>query len=109
MALNPCHPKWFYHGTFIYHFQRGDYQAAYKEAEKVGFQVGYWDSAIRAAVLGKLGRAAEAEAAAREVLALKPDFEHRIAELLPRTIKPADVREDILDGLQRAGLRIDGS
>lgn len=108
MVLNPVHPKWFHHGTFLCHFQAGDYEAAYREAEKVGHQVWYWDEAVRAAVLGKLGHAKEAEAAAHEVLALRPDFEERIPVLLARTIKPASLRGDLMDGLRRAGLRIDG-
>ena len=107
MSMNPVHPKWFHHGTFLCHFQAGDYQAACGEAEKVGHQVWYWDEAVRAAVLGKLGRTTEAQAAAQEVLSMRPDFEDRITTLLARTIKPADLRDDLLDGLRRAGLRID--
>ena len=107
IALNHCHPHWFHHGLFIDHFQRGDYENAYREAEMVGYQLGFWDPAIRVAVLGKLGRLSEARAAVPELLSLKPDFERRIRDILPRALKPLVVREEILDGLRKAGLRID--
>ncbi len=107
IALNPCHPRWFHHGLFVYHLKRGEYEMAYKEAVEVGFLIGWWDPAMRMAILGKLGRTSEASASARQLLELKPDFERRIRELLPRTVKSADVREDFLDGLRKAGMRID--
>jgi len=106
IARNPCHPRWFHHGLFLVHFERGEYDEALREADQVGHQVAFWDPALRAAALGKLGRAAEAEASIRELRRLKPDFERRIRQLLPRSLAPADVREEFLDGLRKAGLRI---
>ena len=108
IAWNPCHPKWFHHALCAYHFQRGDYELAYKEALEVGFQVGFWDSAIRAAVLGKLGRTAEAASAAKELLAAVPDFEPRARTIAGRTMQSQPLVDDFLDGLRRAGLRLDG-
>lgn len=104
MALNPHHPRWFHHGLFVYHFQRGDYEAAYQEMERMGFRVGFWDSAAKAAVLGKLGRVDEARDAIEELLALKPDFPHRVLEILSRSTHLALFAVDFLDGLSRAGL-----
>lgn len=108
IAWNPCHPKWFHHALCAYHFRHGDYEQAYKEVLEVGFQVGFWDSAIKAAVLGKLGRASDAAAAAKELLAVIPDFERRAREIAGRTMKAPDLVDDFLDGLRKAGLRIDG-
>ena len=107
IAWNPCHPKWFHHGLCAFHFQRGDYENAYKEVLKVGFQVGFWDAAIKAAALGKLGRTSEAEESARELLAVIPDFERRARHIVSRTVKSAALVEDFLDGLGRAGLHIE--
>ncbi|MGW8267178.1 MAG: hypothetical protein ACWGSQ_12490 [Longimicrobiales bacterium] len=104
MTLNPHHPRWFHHGLFVYHFQRGDYEAAYQEMERMGFRVGFWDSAAKAAVLGKLGRGEEAREAIEELLALKPDFPHRVLEILSRSTHLARFAFDFLDGLSRAGL-----
>lgn len=108
IAWNPCHPKWFHHALCAFHYQRGDYERAWAEAAQVGFQVGFWDSAIKAAVLGKLGRISEAEAAGGELLAKIPDFDRRARDIASRTMKSADLVDDFLDGLRKAGLRIDG-
>lgn len=107
IAQNPCHPRWFHHGLFLVHFERGEYDEALREADQVGHQVAFWDPALRAAALGKLGRAGEAEASIRELRRLKPDFERRVRELLPRSVASAEVREEFLDGLRKAGLRIE--
>ncbi|UCG89240.1 MAG: hypothetical protein JSW71_12150 [Gemmatimonadota bacterium] len=109
MALNPCHPSWFHHGICMYYYHRGDYDAAHKALLKVGFQLAYWEAAMKAAVLGKLGRLSEAREAVQEVLKLKPDFEYHAREVTARTLKACDLLEDFLDGLRRAGLSIDES
>jgi len=108
IAWNPCHPKWFHHALCTLHFQRSDYENAYKEALEVGFRVGFWDSAIKAAVLGKLGRVAEAETSANELLELIPDFERCARAIASRSMKSGALVEDFLDGLRKAGLNIDG-
>lgn len=106
IALNPHHPRWFHHGLFVYHFQRGDYEAAHQEMEKIGFQVAFWDPAAKAAVLGKLGRVEEARDSIRDLLALKPDFSHRVLEILSGSTHLARFAFDFLDGLNKAGLSI---
>lgn len=97
-------PGWFHHGLFIVHYARGEYEKAFREVERVLPPAGFWDPALRAAALGKLGRGAEAEEALDELRRLKPDFEERASALLSRTPVPEQVRADVLDGLRRAGL-----
>ena len=107
IARSAVHPLWFHHGLYICHFHRADYHAALMEARKIGFQMGFWEAAMRAAALAKLGRLEEATAAATEVYQQKPDFDRRIREILPRVLKPADLRVAFLDGLRQAGLVAD--
>jgi adenylate cyclase len=107
IGLNPCHPRWFHHGLFIIHFQRKQYQEALEEAEKVGHKVAFWDPVLRAAALGKLGRLQEASASVQELRRIKPDFERRVREFLPRTATSPEIWDDFLDGLRKAGLQID--
>ena len=83
------------------------YEEAYRDALQVGFNVGFRDLALRAAVLGKLGRQDEVLVAGWELLEEKPGFESRVRELLAYTFKQSDVVDDFLDGLRQAGLRID--
>lgn len=98
-------PTWFHHGLFVVHFARGEYEKACLEAQRCFPPVGFWDAALRAAALGKLGRVEEAGQALEEVRRLKPDFEERTEELLYNTPLPAEVRVELLDGLRQAGLR----
>jgi adenylate cyclase len=108
IRLNPCHPKWFHHALCAAHFARGDYEDAYRIVSKAGFQVGFWDAIIRTAALGHLGRLAEAAACARELLELVPDFERRARIIVRRGTSSDAVVEKAIDGLRKAGLRIDG-
>jgi tetratricopeptide (TPR) repeat protein/TolB-like protein len=109
VSQNHLHPKWFHDGLYICYFRNGDYDSAWLENEKAGHPVSFWQLALRVAVLGKLGRISEAEAAVVNLLELAPDFESRVPVFLSRAIKPLDVRTDFLDGLRRAGLRIANS
>lgn len=106
ISLNPCHPRWFHHGLYLIHFARREYELAHVEAEQVGHQVAFWDPVLRAAALGKLGRAVEAESSVQELRRIKPDFERRVREFLPRTGAPRELWEDFLDGLRKAGLQV---
>ncbi len=105
-SLNPCHPRWFHHGLYLIHFARGEYELAHVEAEQVGHQVAFWDPVLRAAALGKLGRAVEAESSVQELRRIKPDFERRVREFLPRTGTPRELWGEFLDGLRKAGLQV---
>jgi adenylate cyclase len=108
IRLNPYHPKWFHHALCAARFAQGDYEGAYRIVSKAGFQVGFWDPVIRAAALGHLGRLEEAAACARELLELVPDFEERAHIIVGRGTRSDSVVEKVIDGLRKAGLRIDG-
>jgi len=105
IAMNPCHPRWFNHGLCVDYYQRGDYERAYQETLKAAFAIHFWDPLLRAAVLGQLGRAAEAASAASEILELVPDFESRAQDLTSRPIMSEALVDALLDGLRKAGLR----
>lgn len=107
IALNPCHPGWFHHGLFMAHFHRGEYEQAFAEAMRAGSQVYFWDVVLRAAALGKLGRAGEAETAVRALREIRPDFERRVRDFLSRTATSPALWDDFIDGLRKAGLQIE--
>lgn len=108
IAMNPFHPPWFNHGLCVYHYQKGDYERAHQETLKAAFGIHFWGPLLRAAVLGQLGRRAEAEAAASELLALVPDFESRARDITSRPILSETIVDSLLDGLRKAGLRVAG-
>jgi adenylate cyclase len=107
IELSPSHPVWFHHGMFIVHYRRGEYEEALVAIEKVDHRVSFWDYVQRAAALGMLGRIDEANSTIQKLRQLKPDFERRVMELVPRTGTPAAFWPKLLDGLRRAGLRAD--
>jgi adenylate cyclase len=107
VASNPCHPRVLNHGLYVYHYQRGDYDRAYQETLEPSFGIGFWGPLLQAAVLGQLDRAEEAQAAAGELLAIVPDFESRARDITGRPILAEEIVDGLLDGLRKAGLRIE--
>jgi hypothetical protein len=57
--------------------------------------------------LGHLGRTIEARARTADLLQAKPEFRERGRRLIGYFIKPADLRERVIDGLAKAGLVVD--
>ena len=107
IAMNPGHPGWFNHALYVDHYVRGEYERAHQETLQVGFDVAYWGPLLRAAVLGQLGREAEARAALSELLERVPDFESRGRDLTHRPILSDTIVDALLEGLRKAGLRIE--
>jgi len=105
-AMNPCHPGWYNHALYVDDYLKGDYEGALQQTLRPAFEVRLWGPLLRAAVLGQLGRAPQARAAAEELLALVPDFERRARELTHRSILSDGIVDALLDGLGKAGLQI---
>jgi SOS response regulatory protein OraA/RecX len=61
---------------------------------------------MRACALGHLGRREDARAELDELLARKPDFSSRGRSLIGRFVKFPDLLEQVVDGLQKAGLTL---
>lgn len=106
VTMNPCLPWWLNHGLCVYHYMEGDYHRALAETSKAGFSVHFWGPLLQAAVLGRLGRTAEARAPASLLLKAVPDFESRARDLTSRPILSEAIVDGLLDGLRRAGLRV---
>jgi TolB-like protein/Flp pilus assembly protein TadD len=103
--LNPNHPGWYWFPPFFDAYRKGDYRAALEFALKVNMP-GFWRNELAlAATYGQLGEVELARNAARELLASRPDF----AVLARRECSKwwdADLVEQIIDGLRKAGLEI---
>jgi TolB-like protein/Tfp pilus assembly protein PilF len=107
IGVSPSHPVWFHDALFIVHYRRGEFEEALDEVERVHHRASFWGYVQIAAALGMLGRIDEANTAMRELRQSKPDFEQRVMELLPRTGTPSEFWPDLLEGLRRAGLRVE--
>ena len=56
IALNPGHPQWYLDPVIYYHYQTGDYERAWTEAQSQGVAGDIWWPLFRAMILGQLGR-----------------------------------------------------
>jgi hypothetical protein len=104
IAANPCHPAWFHAGYVIDHLSRGDYETALAETRTHLPFMSFWDDVMLAALLGKLERIEEARSHVDRVSDQKPDFAGRARDLIRRSLKIDAVVDDLIDGLQAAGL-----
>ena len=107
MRLNPHHPGWYHLVPYMIHYRQGDFEPALIEARCFNTPDFHWDPIIRAAVLGKLGRQAEASTAVDELLALVPDFQSRGQSLIRRFAYLDEHVEMLADGLRKAGLGLE--
>jgi adenylate cyclase len=107
MSLNPHHPGWFHIVAFINYYRHGDYDLALIEAQRFNTPDFFWDPLIRAAVLGQLDRQAEAMKAVDELLVLVPDFKQHGKNLIRRLAYMDEHVEILLEGLRKAGLKIE--
>jgi len=106
VRLNQHHPGWYHFVPFMGYYRQGDYDSALVEARRFNTPEYFWDPLIQAAVLGQLGRQAEANEAVDELLALVPDFERRGRSLIHRVVFTDEHVEMLLEGLRKAGLAL---
>ena len=104
MRLNPHHPGWYHIVAYMIHMRQGDFEQALIEARRFNTPVFYWDTIIRAAVLGQLGRQEEASTAVAELLSLVPNFRGRGRSLIRRLAYLDEHVDMFVEGLGKAGL-----
>jgi adenylate cyclase len=103
---NPyCLPH-FSHALWADHLRRGEIEAAHAAALGYRDSGFFWRDLMTACCLGHLGRTSEAQASAEQLLQAKPQFRERGRTLIGYFIKPAELRETVIDGLRKAGLEL---
>ena len=107
IALNPGHPQWYLDPIIYYHYQTGDYERAWTEAQSQGVAGDIWWSLFRAMILGQLGRREEAKPLIDAALRLNPDVRERLWDMARIWNVPDPHIEQIADGLRKAGLAIE--
>jgi len=103
--LNPNHSSFYFIVPFMNHYCNGDYQEAWNYAVRFNVPT-FWDPVIRAAAAGQMGRSAEAEVALTELLKMRPYFPSRGRDLVRRLACLDENVELLMDGLFKAGLKI---
>ena len=105
IELNPNHPGWYRYVVLTDAYRRRDYRGALASALKVNMPGYHWPHALLAAVYGQLGERERARAALRELHALLPNFGATAREEFGKW-HDAELTEQMLDGLRKAGLEI---
>ncbi len=91
-------------GLWFDFLRRGETNLAYQTALEYRDPTFFWRAVMRASSLGLLGRTAEASVEVAELLQAKPDFGARGRTLIGYYIKPPEVMDLVVDGLEKAGL-----
>ena len=91
--------------NYLVHFGNEQYEEAWIEAQRIHVEGLFWHPIFRASVLGKLGRAKEAEPYIDELLQIKPEFPKRPREYIKLLFVTEEHVEMIWDGLRKAGVK----
>ena len=99
-------PMWLYGVTCLYYFRVHDYEAALIEANKYHIPGLFWGPALRASILGHLGRLADAEQELEALRECRPDFEEKGRRLMDWAIKEPELLDHVLEGFEKIGVKI---
>ena len=106
-SLNPHHPGWYWFPALFDAYRKADYRSALNIALKVNMP-GFWRTNVAlAATYAQLGELEAARKAVRDLLAVKPNFAFVAREEFEKWWD-AELAEQLVEGLQKAGLEIAG-
>jgi adenylate cyclase len=104
--LNPFYRLFTRSALWLNAFRQGDYEKALAEAELCAGATYFWGALSRAATLGQLGHPGAGRAVG-DLLKMKPGFPSRGRVLIERYIKFPEISGRIIEGLSRAGLKLE--
>jgi len=107
IKFNPYYSIISHYALWVDWIHQGDYQKAYLETQNFRTPLLFWDSLLKAATFGLLGRHEEGKLAVETLLKLKPDFPTRGQVLIQNYIKFEEIVLRVIDGLRRVGLNLD--
>jgi adenylate cyclase len=102
------YPRWYHGVTTTFYYRTNDYQNAYQEALAYTTPGLFWAPMLRLACLGQLKSKDEIPQNIEALKILKPDFSEKARDLISRYIKEEELVNNILEGLKKAGLPVNG-
>jgi len=108
LQLNPHHPGWYWFAHFLNAYRKGDYRGALSIALKFNMPGYFSTHALTAAAYGQLGLREPAQKSLQELLAIRPDFAVSARKEFEKLYEP-ELVEQLIDGLRKAGLEIEGT
>ncbi len=111
MELNPHHPGWYRFAPFMHAYRQGRDTEALTIAEQINMPEYWGDPLARTVAHAQLGNRRAAEEAARDLLRVWPNFEadYKRVGLDPWIYSLPDLEARIVDGLAKAGLKVQGA
>ena len=106
MELNPHHPGWYRFSICFNRIRQRDFEGALDVALKFNMPTYFYTHATLAAIYGLLGDMEAAGTALRELQRLKPDFAEGTREEYKKWVGEGDLLDLLVEGLEKAGLRI---
>ena len=101
-------PGWYWFPLFYNAYRKGEYSEALSIALKINLPHFFYAHVVVAAAYGQLGNPEAARETLRELLGLRPDFAVTGREDLGKWYPP-ELVEQLIDGLRKAGLEIEGT
>ncbi|HTN92379.1 MAG TPA: hypothetical protein VL242_52285 [Sorangium sp.] len=98
------YPGVVHHALALHACRRGDYAAALIEAEAISTPNLAWSALDRAVALARLGRAADARAAGRELAAILPEVARDPRAVVRRMTADQALIDDLVEALALAGV-----
>ena len=102
IQLNPYLQTIYAFVPFMYHYHKGEFEAAWKNAILPNWPI-FWVPVMRATAAAQLGLQEQAQDALKELLEMRPDFPSHARELMRRLVYLEDNVEMLLEGLLKAG------
>ena len=106
ITLSYNYPSWWNLASAAYYFRNKEYGNAYNESLKINLPDTPWSYIYSIASKGKMRRKEEAKKEICRLKRINPGFNRQANELLGRLIKDTKLLNDLIDGLNKAGLRI---
>lgn len=107
--LNPDYPKWYHLATTLYYLKECDFDKALQEALKLDLPQILWDPLLKAVSYAHIGKAKEAKIELERLFHVCPDFANKPSFYLGMFIKFEDVFERVIEGLEKAGMSLQGN
>ncbi|WP_223429018.1 hypothetical protein [Tateyamaria pelophila] len=105
-ARNPGQRGEFRIGLSLYYYSSGQYERALIEARKIGAQAQVYCHVMIAVSAAQLGRTAESYEAVKKILAIDGSYGTRITKDLMQRHVSANLIEQLIEGVRRAGLHV---
>ncbi len=107
MDLNPSYPDWYHFALFFEHYRKGQFDRALKEINQIEMP-NYWGTyQALTLVHAQLGENDKAQKALEDLLQLYPEFPEEIVTLWRNRNIPETEMALIIEGLRKAGLKVD--